>query len=762
MSRRYSKRIVYFLIIGVSSALVYFVFSAARMHAGTGLDAGVQNMHMPGKVQDNVPDDIEGDKEDNNPDNKQGNIQDNAQDSVEEDNEDNNLDNKQGNLKDDVQDDLLDNILENRNDNRKHVDNNLNLDAAGDRNRAAESVRERGNELPDAKQENVDNNVAEEREFNANLKDPGKIADNGRVDAVNVVNGLETENVANNVENDTNTELNETVVIDEEMRDLMDRYNIVFRKNKNNNLDIAKALERLKNIKLPPEFYVTNEKGEVIGEVLLKHGMADLKKLRNKAINNPANDLAAQNKFDEMKHRLVTIETFEKFLEAQRQNGINNEAGAKRNNIGLGQMPINNIGDNLPNKNLGEHLDRLKNPNQLAPDNVKEPQNLNQLHGVSDDAHENRMPFLLDKAEQDKMNPFAGINDNLQDANALIPAGDKINEWRHQDAGRQNNPFMNGAEVPQAGLNGALPGLMKPDLPKAPPDLQQPGGILPQIQQNGAANFEGQQEKHETKDVNAAADSKVVCLDFKFPTGAGKLCIPSKDIEPSALTQIHRDAVRAREVMNEIYFILSSDMNLHFIDIGAGMGWYSATAALLPRDVIAVEPLKSNQDLMFRTIRANKLPYRVKVAEHAVDSEAYSGLVKPAKNADSYGQVQLFRLLSGTDQSSITDDTNVVEVKTLDGLALDLSLTRRALVRFCFNGGIGDNFLDASDDFFRKIEVPYIITHWPGSKPADAVAKITATLERLGYQPQLTWNGPGVALSAPLQTDYKYLVWKKL
>lgn len=349
--------------------------------------------------------------------------------------------------------------------------------------------------------------MAEEGEFNANLKDPEKIADTGGVDSVNVVNRFEKENVVYDVKNDTNTEFNETAVIDKDMRYLMDRYNIVFRKNKKiNNQDIAKTLERLKKMKLPPEFYVKNEKGEIIGEVLLKHGLEDLRKLRNQAKNNPANDLAAQNKFDEMKHRGVTIQTFDKFLEAQRQKNPNNETGVMRNNFGLGQIPIDNVGDNLPNKHLGEHLDRVKNPNQFAPGNEKELQNLNHLHGVNNDALQNPIPFLLDKAGQDKMNPFAGINENLQDANpqipagnkindnlqnanalipagnmindnlqdvnALIPAGNKINEWRNQGAGLQSHPFMNGAEVPQAGLIGALPGLIKPDLPKAPAGLQ--------------------------------------------------------------------------------------------------------------------------------------------------------------------------------------------------------------------------------------------------------------------------------------------------
>lgn len=97
---------------------------------------------------------------------------------------------------------------------------------------------------------------------------------------------------------------------------------------------------------------------------------------------------------------------------------------------------------------------------------------------------------------------------------------------------------------------------------------QQPGEIFPQIQQNGGAGFQHQQEKQEAKGVNAAANSRIVCLDFKFPTGAGKLCIPSGDIGASAVTQIHRDAVNARDVMNEIFLILSSDTNLNFIDVG--------------------------------------------------------------------------------------------------------------------------------------------------------------------------------------------------
>ncbi|KAH9488279.1 hypothetical protein Btru_063813 [Bulinus truncatus] len=260
-------------------------------------------------------------------------------------------------------------------------------------------------------------------------------------------------------------------------------------------------------------------------------------------------------------------------------------------------------------------------------------------------------------------------------------------------------------------------------------------------------------EKILVEDIEKPLPVQLNCVNYPYPSGLGVLCIHKSGKDKEVSDKIETDGTYEKDIMDQFYQILNQDISLDFLDIGAGIGVYSIAAALLHRNVVAVEPLFRNYRMLHKSALENKVAKKITLVTQALDTESYLGQMYYSHEG-GFSNVTIVKLNRQMKQ----DPANLVHVTTLDNLLQVVSF-KHAVMKLDANGMEG-NILESGENFFKEVSVPYILTHWSVSNKLMQYVRMLSALTKLGYKPRMTWNG-ALANSDFLKTDHTFLVWTK-
>jgi len=261
------------------------------------------------------------------------------------------------------------------------------------------------------------------------------------------------------------------------------------------------------------------------------------------------------------------------------------------------------------------------------------------------------------------------------------------------------------------------------------------------------------------RDVSKRFDAGKECVTYTYPStsiAAAKMCLHGEGSDLVSDT-IREDGSWEPLLMRQLVTILGAteNWNLNLIDIGAGIGVFTMCAALLHRNVLAVEPNPANYLLLHQNAYENLVGSKITLVTQALDNSSYVGQLSATKTDGGYSGTHVNKVMPGMS----LDTKRQVNVTTLDAL-LDVVNFEKAVMKIDVTDNKVYNILSKGSEFFKTVQVKYILTHWKKSSAVTEHVRLMTLMAQLGYAPHRTWDGPTLQL-AHLTLDQTFLVWKR-
>ncbi|XP_059151697.1 uncharacterized protein DDB_G0290685-like [Physella acuta] len=406
------------------------------------------------------------------------------------------------------------------------------------------------------------------------------------------------------------------------------------------------------------------------------------------------------------------------------QGGNGNQQNVPDQNVPEQNVPEQNVPEqNVPEQNVPEQNVPEQNvPEQWMQNENGQNQALQQGHFGNLDPIEALPPAVLAAVLKHKQKELIEHLQNRRNLPPLQRVPVPIQQGNNQGNNQWNNQAQGGNQVEE--------------------DNQQKVEEQP-----------GDNDLH-IEDLSEPLPVTMHCVQFRFPTGLAPLCLhpPAKD--SGAPAKMATDGSYEREIMEQFYQIMSQDPSLGLVDVGSHVGVYVIAAALMQRNVLAVEPMFQNFRLLHKSAQENKVTDRVVLVAQALDDTTYVGQLAYPDDG-TYSQINISRLTPGLKH----DPAHIVHVTTLNKLVPAFRF-QRALLKLDVSAGMEARILAASESFFAQLDVPYVLTSWTWGANPQGHQLTHALLSGRGYRPRLGWNGAEVN-EEYLKKDLPFLVWKK-
>lgn len=195
--------------------------------------------------------------------------------------------------------------------------------------------------------------------------------------------------------------------------------------------------------------------------------------------------------------------------------------------------------------------------------------------------------------------------------------------------------------------------------------------------------------------------------------------------------RIIREGKWEEDHIQKIYRILKSDPSMIFLDIGANVGVFALTMAMLGNQVVAIDALGDNVGRICASMRTNNLQDRMTIIHNAL---SYT------REKVSLGKFHLN--VGGTfiKQMGVSANSDVIVIDTilLDDL-LDLHMFKGS--RFVIKMDVETfeaNVLKGAFEFFNNVRVEFVLMEFMAHKGKESGDFIVQFLKDFGLEPDVS------------------------
>lgn len=195
--------------------------------------------------------------------------------------------------------------------------------------------------------------------------------------------------------------------------------------------------------------------------------------------------------------------------------------------------------------------------------------------------------------------------------------------------------------------------------------------------------------------------------------------------------RIIREGKWEEDHIQKIYRILKSDPSMIFLDIGANVGVFALTMAMLGNQVVAIDALGDNVGRICASMRTNNLQDRMTIIHNAL---SYN------REKVSLGKFHLN--VGGTfiKQMGVSANSDVIVIDTIlldDLLDLHMFKDRRFVIKMDVET-FEANVLKGAFEFFNNVRVEFVLMEFMAHKGKESGDFIVQFLKDFGLEPDVS------------------------
>lgn len=195
--------------------------------------------------------------------------------------------------------------------------------------------------------------------------------------------------------------------------------------------------------------------------------------------------------------------------------------------------------------------------------------------------------------------------------------------------------------------------------------------------------------------------------------------------------RIIREGKWEEDHIQKIYRILKSDPSMIFLDIGANVGVFALTMAMLGNQVVAIDALGDNVGRICASMRTNNLQDRMTIIHNAL---SYT------REKVSLGKFHLN--VGGTfiKQMGVSANSDVIVIDTIlldDLLDLHMFKDRRFVIKMDVET-FEANVLKGAFEFFNNVRVEFVLMEFMAHKGKESGDFIVQFLKDFGLEPDVS------------------------
>lgn len=195
--------------------------------------------------------------------------------------------------------------------------------------------------------------------------------------------------------------------------------------------------------------------------------------------------------------------------------------------------------------------------------------------------------------------------------------------------------------------------------------------------------------------------------------------------------RIIREGKWEEDHIQKIYRILKSDPSMIFLDIGANVGVFALTMAMLGNQVVAIDALGDNVGRICASMRTNNLQDRMTIIHNAM---SYT------REKVSLGKFHLN--VGGTfiKQMGVSANSDVIVIDTIlldDLLDLHMFKDRRFVIKMDVET-FEANVLKGAFEFFNNVRVEFVLMEFMAHKGKESGDFIVQFLKDFGLEPDVS------------------------
>ncbi|XP_052777957.1 uncharacterized protein LOC128215294 [Mya arenaria] len=242
------------------------------------------------------------------------------------------------------------------------------------------------------------------------------------------------------------------------------------------------------------------------------------------------------------------------------------------------------------------------------------------------------------------------------------------------------------------------------------------------------------------------------CVRMQTISSSIRICIHPISKDPEVSSYLKFRGTWEFEAVRDMQLALVDVPGSGLIDVGAGIGTFSLTAASLNRSVLAVEPFLSHIQVFHRSVILNHFENNIQLIKNVVSDNQEEVIVQPKESN--------INTLNITQRSQHTFETTESKLFTksitLDDLA-DICPFKTAVLKLDIPG-FNKRALEHSDKLFNNIHITHVLLHWNTSDYSLCHFYLDF-FKNKGFEPYRELVG-----SQKLDTNWPdgVIIWKKM